>query len=66
MENHFPGIPMITCKSVQKSIYCLPGDILIDDTVKYRDKWERAGGLFVPFVNYGDSRSQLQQLGVVW
>lgn len=30
-DKHFPGVPMITCLSKEKSKYCQPGDILLDD-----------------------------------
>jgi len=44
---HFPGVPMITCMSRNKRDYCQPGDILVDDLLRYRDRWEGAGGVFI-------------------
>lgn len=44
---HFPGVPMVTCMSRDKRTYCRPGDILIDDYLKYRHLWEEAGGTFI-------------------
>jgi 5'(3')-deoxyribonucleotidase len=44
---HFPGTPMITCMSRDKRVFCQPGDILVDDLLRYRDRWIEAGGVFV-------------------
>lgn len=44
---HFPGTPMITCMSRDKRLFCRKGDILIDDLLRYRDRWEGAGGIFI-------------------
>lgn len=44
---HFPGTPIITCMAANKRRYCEPGDVLIDDTLKYRHLWEEAGGVFI-------------------
>lgn len=44
---HFPGTPMVTCMSKDKRLYCRPGDILVDDYLKYRHLWEEAGGVFI-------------------
>lgn len=46
---HFPGIPMITCMSKDKRLYCKPGDVLVDDMLRYKDRWEDAGGVFIHF-----------------
>jgi hypothetical protein len=46
---HFPGTPMVTCMSRDKRLYCRPGDVLVDDMLKYRDRWEAAGGVFVHY-----------------
>lgn len=46
-DKHFPGIPMVTCMSRHKKDYCKPGDVLIDDYIKYKQLWEDAGGTFV-------------------
>jgi hypothetical protein len=44
---HFPGTPVITCLASEKSRYCRPGDVLVDDRDRYRRDWEDAGGVFV-------------------
>lgn len=38
---------IICCPSSEKSLHCLPGDILIDDYVKYRHLWVAAGGEWI-------------------
>lgn len=48
-DKHLPRIPMITCKSANKYHFCRPGDVLIDDTLRYAKKWESAGGVFIRF-----------------
>lgn len=47
VARHFPEARIITCFAAQKRRYCHPGDILIDDSVKYRYLWEEAGGVFI-------------------
>ena len=44
---HFPGTPVITTRAALKREHCHPGDILVDDTLKYRHLWEEAGGVFL-------------------
>lgn len=48
-DKHYPGVPMVTCKSKAKRDYCQPGDVLIDDLLKYRDLWTEAGGHFIHY-----------------
>lgn len=52
---HFPGTPIITCMARDKSRYCQPGDVLVDDREKYRSLWEDAGGLFILHRSAADS-----------
>lgn len=60
---HFPGVPMITCMSKDKRTYCRPGDILVDDYLKYRDLWEGAGGIFIHHTSAASSLAALAALG---
>lgn len=60
----FPGTEMITCQARYKSKHAKPGDILVDDTDKYRDRWEAAGGVFVHHTSAKDTLKQLEDLGV--
>jgi 5'(3')-deoxyribonucleotidase len=50
-EEHFPDVPIITCRSSEKRNYMRPGDILVDDFEKYRHLWEAAGGIFILYQN---------------
>src|SRR3546814_13336459 len=44
---HFPGTRIITCMAVNKRTHCVPGDVLVDDTLTHRPLWEEAGGIFI-------------------
>jgi hypothetical protein len=56
---HFPGTKIITCLAADKRDHCAHGDVLVDDTLKYRHLWEDAGGIFV---HYRDVRQALDDL----
>lgn len=58
-EENFKGIIIMTCLSKHKSLFCQPGDVLIDDWTKYKHRWEGAGGTFIKHV---DARSSLETL----
>ena len=61
---HFPGTPIITCESRNKRLHLTPGDILVDDFLKYRDLWIAAGGIFVHHSSAKDTLRQLAALGI--
>eukprot|EP00667_Euglena_gracilis_P011777 EG_transcript_12050 len=42
-----PDVPVITCLAWDKHRYCTPGAVLIDDTVRLREAWTAAGGVFI-------------------
>lgn len=46
-EEHFPGIPVITCRSADKRAHAKPGDVLIDDWPQYRHRWIEMGGVWI-------------------
>jgi hypothetical protein len=46
-EEHFPGVPIITCKSANKRDYAKPGDVLIDDWHQHRARWIEMGGIWI-------------------
>lgn len=48
-DKHLPGVPMVTCSAKDKRAYCQPGDVLIDDMLKYKLLWESAGGCFIHY-----------------
>jgi hypothetical protein len=52
---HFPGVPIIVCLARNKSDYCRPGDVLVDDQDRYRDRWEAKGGIFIHHTSAADS-----------
>ena len=56
---HFPGTRIITCLAADKRRHARDGDILVDDTLKYRDLWVGAGGVFV---HHRAAESTLQEL----
>lgn len=44
---HFGFITTICCLSRNKHMYGRPGDILIDDRLKYSNHWADMGGIFI-------------------
>lgn len=62
---HFPGVEIITCRSRDKSRFLrCPGDILVDDYLKYQHLWEEAGGIFVHHQTADQSIQRLAELGL--
>ena len=57
---HFPGTRIITCLAADKRDHCSDGDVLVDDTLKYRHLWEEARGVFI---HYRSVEQVLQELG---
>ena len=53
------------CRSSEKSKHCKPGDVLIDDWEKYRDRWVKAGGLWVTHVDASKTIFVLRAMGVI-
>ena len=48
MRLHFGAdVKVVCCKSRDKRLYGKPGDVLVDDWLKYREHWEAMGGTFV-------------------
>jgi hypothetical protein len=62
---HFPGARMITTPARAKREHMeRPGDILVDDLLKYRALWEEAGGVFVHHRSAQDTLDRLGALGL--
>lgn len=62
---HFPGVPIIACLSREKSLYLKnAGDVLVDDYLRYKRLWEKAGGIFVHHHSARESIEQLAGLGL--
>ncbi|HEY0052754.1 MAG TPA: hypothetical protein VGB49_05010 [Caulobacteraceae bacterium] len=57
----FPGTPLIACMARDKRNHCSPGDILVDDQLKHRERWEEAGGVFVHHRSAADTIRQLRE-----
>jgi hypothetical protein len=47
VERHFPGTPVITGFARDKHKHGLPGDVLVDDSIKLAAAWEEMGGHFI-------------------
>ena len=63
--HHFPGVKMITCLSKEKCLHMMsPGDVLVDDYPRYRERWEEAGGVFIHHISAKESIKQLAVLGL--
>lgn len=59
---HFPRAKMICCASKDKRNYAQPGDILIDDWLKYRHLWQEMGGIFLHHQSAAQSIAELDGL----
>lgn len=46
---YFPHVTIVTCRSADKYKFMRPGDVIVDDYLKYRHLWEENGGTFVHF-----------------
>ena len=58
-ERHFPGTRIITTLAADKRDHCRHGDVLVDDTLKYRHLWEGAGGIFIHYSELGQALREL-------
>lgn len=63
-KNLMADAQVITCRSADKCLQAEPGDILIDDWEKYKDKWVAKGGVWVTHVSAADTIRQLKELGL--
>jgi hypothetical protein len=62
---HFPGTRMITCMAREKHLHMKPGDVLVDDFLKYKKLWEDAGGIFIHHTSAERTIGELQQIGML-
>ena len=62
---HFPGTRIITCMSRDKWKHMRPGDVLIDDYLKYKSRWEEAGGVFIHHTSAQASIAALRRIGIL-
>lgn len=56
-------VPVITCSSKDKHLFCHPGDVLVDDYTKYKCLWEAKSGWWVTFVDAAQAIEDLRKLG---
>ena len=62
---HFPGTEIITCMSREKYLHMHPGDVLVDDYLKYRRHWEEAGGIFIHHTSARSTIAALERIGLL-
>lgn len=55
-------VPMIACKSREKSLHAKAGDILVDDWDKYRRLWLKVGGIWITHTSAATSIAALKEL----
>lgn len=60
----WPDTLVVCCPARSKWEYGEPGDVLIDDYLRYRVDWERMGGIFIPHKSAKDSIHQLRSWGI--
>ncbi len=56
---HFPGVRIITTMARDKRDHAKEGDVLVDDQVRHRDRWEGVGGVFVHHKNAAGTLREL-------
>lgn len=61
-EEHFPGVPVITCMARDKHRFMDEGDVLVDDRENHRAAYEAHGVRFVHHRNAADSLRQLAEI----
>ena len=61
---HFPGVTIVTCRAKEKFLHVRhPGDVLVDDYLKFKHLWEEAGGVFIHHTSARGSVERLSELG---
>lgn len=64
-DKYFPDTEMIICRSKDKIKHAKPGDIIVDDFVKWQHVWEKGGGIWVLHTSAKESIEKLKNLGVL-
>lgn len=64
-DKYFPGTEMIVCRSKDKIKHAKPGDVIVDDFVKWQHIWEAGGGIWVLHKSAKESIQKLKELGVL-
>ena len=60
-----PHVRVITCQRTQKTDYCNPGDILIDDRDAICINWQSKGGIFIHHKSAVQTMGNLRKLGLL-
>lgn len=64
IKKHFGAdIEVICCLTKDKSSYCHPGDILIDDREATITEWRKAGGIGIFHTSWPKTLAELQKYG---
>jgi hypothetical protein len=59
-----PHVEVRTCFSREKCLHAKPGDLLIDDWIKYRDRWIEVGGRWITHVSASDTIAEMKAMGL--
>lgn len=63
--SHFPATRMITCMAREKRLHMKPGDVLVDDFLKYKALWEDAGGIFIHHTSADKTIVEFHRIGLL-
>jgi hypothetical protein len=64
-DKYFPDLEMIVCKSQDKIKHAKPGDVIVDDWLKWKHVWEAGGGIWVTHTSTENSIRELKKIGVL-
>jgi hypothetical protein len=64
-DKYFPDLEMIVCKSRDKIKHAKPGDVIVDDWLKWRQIWVDGGGIWVTHTSAENSIRELKTIGVL-
>jgi hypothetical protein len=57
---HFPGVRIITTMAKDKRNHAKSGDVLVDDQVRHKNRWEEIGGAFIQHTSARESIEALK------
>ena len=60
-----PRTHVICCRAADKHQFCRPGDLLIDDYPRHKQRWLDAGGVWITHVSAQSTCAQLTALGII-
>lgn len=64
-KNLGPKVEIRCCLSREKYKHCQPGDVLIDDWEKYRQKWVDTQGIWITHFDAKSTIVELKRLGII-